>query len=810
MKKILTFLVFIVLFLFTIDISASEVKIPISGRENEYITYKDGTYVTLPVEFKYQEKEFRGVWVSNFAGDVPTYTTEAKFKTDMTNVLDILEYYNYNALIFHVRTHNNALYKSTLNPKASFWGRVDFDKFDPLEWLIEETHKRGMEFHAWMNPYRVESSSGNRYCSGAYPKNNPASDTSNLLYGDTVIFNPAKESVKSFLVQTCMEVVRNYDVDAIHFDDYFYVDGIGNSDDSDYYNNNPNGLSKADWRRSQVDEFIRRLSIQIKAYNVKNNKSVQLGIAPGGAYRNGDGKVTYDENGTAITNGSLTSASEHYDNYLYADTKNWVDNEWIDYILPQCYHGMELGNFAALIDWWDAVVKNKKVNLYIGIGFYMEKDHWQREDELKNEIYFMNKHDNVNGFAIYSYSTLKAAYSKKNQLKAKQIAPLYELAWNKKCLPEVIERYEFSTPEPVENLNISINDTGYELSFDNVSSNKFYAIYQSEDGKLDICNLVKVTSGEIVNDKVIIPLEKNDEKEYKISVAALAQNNLLGKEKEILTSDISHKVTFVDEKGNILDIKYTNNSSVSEPNISLNEGEILSYSQSLDNITGNTTITVKILEKKKEVTFEYLDENLNKVIVSSEFDNEIIFPVLKEIEGLKFIEFVLEKENYYVAKYEKVKCNVKFLNFYNEVIENFDIEYGSTIEKYPFTEEIEGYNFVKWDFNETVIKDIVVKPIYEKKKLQVVFKSNLGDIIETKEVLYGDSVDLLDEVDGYNILGFYLNDEKINELDKVEDNLVIIVKLEENKGCATFSVQTILSFFTVLTFAFVLKKKKYL
>ena len=129
----------------------------------------------------------------------------------------------------------------------------------------------------------------------------------------------------------------------------------------------------------------------MKLYNNQNGKSVQLGISPSGGYKNGNGKVTYDENGTAITNGSLTNAGEHYGDYLYSDTKKWIDNEWIDYILPQCYHGMEQKYFASLIDWWDAVVKYKKVNLYIGIGLYGPGSYWNRHDELKNQFYFLNQ-----------------------------------------------------------------------------------------------------------------------------------------------------------------------------------------------------------------------------------------------------------------------------------------------------------------------------------------------------------------------------------------------------------------------------------
>lgn len=808
MKKIFAIIITLILFLASININASEVKIPVSNGSEEYITYNNGEYVTIPTEFTFQEKEFRGVWISNFAGDMSNYTTEAKFKSDITEILDILEYYNYNAVIFHIRTHNNALYKSSLNPKASFWGRVDFDKFDPLEWLIEETHKRGMEFHAWMNPYRVKSSSGSSYCSGSYPKNNPASDTSNLLYGDTVILNPAKEKVKSFLVQTCMEVVKNYDVDAIHFDDYFYTDGIGNSDDSDYLSNNPNGLSKADWRRSQVDDFIKRLSAQIKAYNVKNGKSVQLGIAPGGTYKDGNGKVTYDSDGNAITTGSLTNSGGHYGDYWYADTLKWINEEWIDYILPQCYHGMELKKFAALVDWWDAVVKNKKVNLYIGIGFYMEYSHWQREDELRNQFYFMNKHENVSGFAIYKYSTLKSAYTKKNKLKASQAEPVYELSWNKKCLPALIERYSFDAPTKVNDLAISKLENGYEVSFEKVDSNKFYAIYKSSDGSTSIDNLVKVTSGENYNNKTVVSFESDFDTEYIISVVPLAENNTLGETNTISTTDATYKVEFVDEDGNILDIKYAYNNKVSEPSIDIPSDKILEYSSDLNNITENTTIIVKIVDGIRNITFEYLDENYEKVIETKEIHGEFEYPKVPEIKGYKFIEFVLKENNYYVAKYEIDMCKVAFLDFNGNIIKTIEVEYGTTINEFPKVEDVEGYNFLNWSYTDKVKGDISIKAEYEKIVLKVTFKTSSGEIIEEKEVSYGESVEMIKEVKGYTIEGFYLDGKEITSIENLKNDIEIIVNVKEKSGCTVTNSQTIFYILSVLGLAFVMKKKR--
>ena len=110
-------------------------------------------------EYSYPTQQFRAAWVSHFAGDVAKYQNETQYKEMMKGVLDNMQAWGMNAIIYHIRTHNNAMYDSEMNPIASWWANVNFDEFDPLTWLIDETHKRGIEFHAWMNPYRVSTAS---------------------------------------------------------------------------------------------------------------------------------------------------------------------------------------------------------------------------------------------------------------------------------------------------------------------------------------------------------------------------------------------------------------------------------------------------------------------------------------------------------------------------------------------------------------------------------------------------------------------------------------------------------------------------
>ena len=185
-------------------------------------------------ETKEPSQQFRAVWSTPLAGnlgdaDIITFKSEEQFKQNMTYVLDTLKMYNMNVLIYHIRTNNDALYQSILNPISIYFKEVDYSKFDPLKWLIDETHKRGFEFHAWMNPYRITSGTSmpiddiiEKYKNY---KDNPASDKKYILTGiNSIIMDPGLEKVRTFITDTIIEFLNKYEVEAIHFDDFFYDD----------------------------------------------------------------------------------------------------------------------------------------------------------------------------------------------------------------------------------------------------------------------------------------------------------------------------------------------------------------------------------------------------------------------------------------------------------------------------------------------------------------------------------------------------------------------------------------------------------
>ena len=444
--------------------------------------------------YESKTQELRAVWVSHFAGDVHAYQDEASYKEEILGILNNMEAMGFNTIIFHIRTHNNALYKSELNPLASFWSKVNFDEFDPLEWMIEECHSRGIEFHAWLNPYRISTNgTTSHYVSGAVPEGNPVLDEDNLLVsGNSIILDPGIPEVRDYIVESCMEVIENYDVDAIHFDDYFYISGCDDTETRNKYNTK--GLSLGNFRREQVDLFIEQLSDSMYKYNIENNKTVQLGISPSGIYRNGSyGSNTvpeYDENGNlTYPLYSNTSGFAHYDDYLYSDTKKWIDEEWIDYILPQTYWaiGHTSASFSKLTKWWSWAVENKKTNLYIAVGVYMALEsgtsgsYWKGAEEVKNQLIDANQYDKIAGISFYKYSSLLSS----NSLITGHVKDLKNM-WVKALPGSVQQRYTHLPEIDVQNI---IND-GSTLSWDKAENVRGYMVWKVEKNReVDTTNL---------------------------------------------------------------------------------------------------------------------------------------------------------------------------------------------------------------------------------------------------------------------------------------------------------------------------------
>lgn len=649
MKRKLNVLIMILLIItcinLNVNVSAETNTTTIKNSSGQIITYKNTKIqVEVPTQESYETPltEFRGIWVSAFAGDISGYTsTKEACQEELTNVLNMMEEYNLNTIIFHIRTHNDAFYNTKLAPKSSYIKNCNFYEWDYLEWFINECHKRGIEFHAWMNPYRISSTATTwneiqkKYES--YP-NNPAIKSENVLIGNSgAILNPGSPEVRNYLVDVCMEVIEKYDVDAIHFDDYFYIDGVDDSSTFNKYQSKYNTTNQETFRRLQVDEFIEDLSKEINKYNITNKKAIQLGISPSGVYRNGNYNTDYkyDKNGTLLSPlASNTTGYSHYDSPLYSDTKKWIDNEWIDYIIPQVYGSFENGGmpYADTVDWWSHVVKYKKVNLYTGLGIYQMNGNsdkgWYTKslNTFTNELLYNTKYPEIKGSCLYSYKTLKNSCRTSNDIKN-----VHENLWNTKVNNPVSERYSLMVA-PITNYKILKGEEGYTLVFDKNEDTNRYAIYRSID-KVDIHNpshLIGFTGNNNDFNVNTYVDEVDMSKQYQYAIVPLNQANQQG---TIVYLDSTSAVRqFSDAIGVMSVLSFTGTVGsgsriiINIPPANLFVGNNIHYKilLSYDNIYFEEVKTIDKINDYRGTTYTYtfnkeLKPNFFKVVAFNEF-----------------------------------------------------------------------------------------------------------------------------------------------------------------------------------------------
>lgn len=352
-------------------------------------------------ENAFPKNEFRAVWIATVANiDWPKQRTDsvAKKQKDFIEILDNYKKLNYNAVIVQIRSVGDAFYKSKYAPWSRFLtskeGQAPKTGVDMLAWMIEQSHNRGFEFHAWLNPYRATADLNLKNLAENHDFNIHRDWM--IKYGEKYCYNPGLPEVEQHLIKIVEEVVQNYDIDAIHFDDYFYPYKIKNVNfnDNDSFVKYGNGLSLEDWRRQNVNNLIQKINIAIK----KIKPFVQFGISPFGVWRNQ----------SKDSRGSNTNGPSNYDD-LFADTMLWDNNKWIDYIVPQLYWSLDhpKASHSKLVKWWSENSKN--IALYIGIGSYKIKTdadkRWNNENEIPNQINEARKYKNISGNAFFSAKT---------------------------------------------------------------------------------------------------------------------------------------------------------------------------------------------------------------------------------------------------------------------------------------------------------------------------------------------------------------------------------------------------------------------
>lgn len=273
----------------------------------------------------------------------------------LTYQLDELMKDGVNAIIFQIRPECDALYQSNIEPWSRFLtgkqGVAPSPYWDPLQWMVTECHKRGMELHAWINPYRAKTKTTHELDSRHVAVRHPEWV---FEYDDQYILNPAIPECRNFICHVVGDIVRRYDVDGLHIDDYFYpYPAAGQTiPDDQLFRSNPRGFTnKGDWRRDNVNLFIRQLSDTIH----QNKPWVKFGVSPFGIYRNKKNDP----------NGSNTNGLQNYDD-LYADVLLWVNKGWVDYNVPQLYWeiGHKSADYQELIGWWNRYASNRP--LFIG------------------------------------------------------------------------------------------------------------------------------------------------------------------------------------------------------------------------------------------------------------------------------------------------------------------------------------------------------------------------------------------------------------------------------------------------------------
>lgn len=361
----------------------------------------------VSVSAAYQQEPVRGVWAATvYALDYPSrYTTsEALLKQDVENLLNNVQSLGYNTLFFQVRPASDAFYQSNIFPWSKYLtgtpGQAPENGFDPLRYITEEAHKRGIAVHAWINPYRVTAA--------ATDNNNLAWNSVAKQYPDLVVqhtdgklyLNPGEPAANQLVVDGVMEIVRNYNIDGIHLDDYFYPKGnFPDGETFSKYRDAYNDLG--DWRRNNVTTLIAMIDSSIKA----EKPDVVFSVSPAGIWAN-KASNSFGSN----TNGSQT----FYDSF--ADTRLWVQAGIVDWIMPQLYWniGYSIADFETLANWWADVTAGTDVKLCVGQGVYRVTEEtkptsaWygsNGHNELRNQDALLRALGNYNGYAHYRLGT---------------------------------------------------------------------------------------------------------------------------------------------------------------------------------------------------------------------------------------------------------------------------------------------------------------------------------------------------------------------------------------------------------------------
>lgn len=463
----------------------------------------------------HKKRELRAVWVTTLLNlDWPSksgLSVEVQ-KKEFIDMLNIFQKNNINTVIVQIRPAGDAIYPSRTE-QWSKWltgtqGLAPGEDYDPLKFMIDECHKRCMEFHAWMNPYRVVFNYENNTTAKNHISNKKPEWV--ITCGKHKYLNPGIPEVREYINSVVCEVVENYDIDAIHFDDYFYPQEAKGEifDDSKTYNKNKGEFTNLkDWRRNNVNLFIKEISDSIH----KIDSNVKFGISPFPVWRN----ITQD-----AEKGVNLKASSSYDD-LCADVLLWANKGWIDYVMPQLYGyiGHKYLDYSVLVEWWNKYCAN--TNVYIGQAIYKldaksDVARWKSSNEIIHQLDLNTKCDAVKGHAFF-----RAKFFTENPLNiSENLSKTYHkypsiLPINNN-IPEI-------TPDKLSFVFLKEQAGINTLSWTSNSSNNDYFIIYKYKGlfpSYSAQNIYKITKNLLME----IPKEELDNG-YKFCVSSLSKSH---------------------------------------------------------------------------------------------------------------------------------------------------------------------------------------------------------------------------------------------------------------------------------------------
>jgi uncharacterized lipoprotein YddW (UPF0748 family) len=436
------------------------------------------------------KRELRGAWIASYVNlDWPTNASQTpdQERAAFINILNTLKQTGINAVYVQIRSECDAMYPSTLEPWSAYLtgtqGTPPSPLYDPLQFMIDECRARGLEFHTWFNPFRAINNFNNinNFAANHVAKVHPEWL---LAQGTYRILDPGIPAVRDYVISVVMDVLRRYDVDGIHFDDYFYpYASQGGSPAPPRFNDDatfafyPNGFTNQnDWRRNNINVFVQRTYDSIK--NVK--PWVKFGIAPFGIWRNSSSDPV---------NGSATNGLQSYSD-IFADTRYWLQNGLLDYATPQVYWsiGFTAANFGVLAPWWNSNAFGR--HIYIGHAAYKinaDADaNWTNPSQINNQIRLNRQQPNVFGSTFFRTGNILA-----NPLFFRD--SLRQYMYTKPALLPTMSWKDNTAPQPANNLTANVTGNNVQLSWtktpatgNELDKARQYVVYRFNTATIDL------------------------------------------------------------------------------------------------------------------------------------------------------------------------------------------------------------------------------------------------------------------------------------------------------------------------------------